>query len=96
MNSTQQIALPETFSFDQYEWFNNECTEAIRYNRKVELLCDKVQFLDSAALGMIASLHKKIEKPSHRKVVVKNPSAYCDDLFILANMYEHYLDKAKV
>ncbi|MBJ7552517.1 STAS domain-containing protein [Marinomonas ostreistagni] len=94
MPDVTRISLPQKFSFDCHEWFKDEYSKAIVQSKRVELLCDKVQFLDSAALGMIAKLKKEMKKHTNHDITVSNPSTYCDDLFTLANMYENYVVKS--
>ncbi|SBT19112.1 hypothetical protein MGA5115_03273 [Marinomonas gallaica] len=87
----KRITLPETFSFEHHEWFRDECKQALRYARKIELVCDRVKFLDSAALGMIAMLQKSLNEHHSKEIVVSEPTAYCDEILSLANMYEKYV-----
>lgn len=87
----KRITLPENFSFEHHKWFSDECDQALRHAQKIELVCDKVKFLDSAALGMIARLQKHLNEKHSKDIVVSEPTAYCDEILSLANMYENYV-----
>ncbi|SBS27240.1 hypothetical protein MAQ5080_00752 [Marinomonas aquimarina] len=89
--NVHRIALPEKFSFEDYEWFRSQYTEALVASKPVELVCSQVTFLDSAALGMIASLQRNLKNVTNYDLVVSAPSSYCDELFQLANMYGKYI-----
>ncbi|WP_417552271.1 hypothetical protein [Marinomonas fungiae] len=91
MTDRYRVSLPEKFSFEHYEWFRGIYNEAIIACKPVELICSKVTFLDSAALGMIASFHKGLKSVSNNDLFVSSPSMYCDELFQLANMYGRYI-----
>lgn len=91
MTDRYRIALPESFSFEHYEWFRTVYSEALQACKPVELVCNKVAFLDSAALGMIASFHKGLKSVTNHDLFVSSPTIYCDELFQLANMYGRYI-----
>ncbi|SBS27238.1 hypothetical protein MAQ5080_00751 [Marinomonas aquimarina] len=91
MSEKYRIVLPEKFSFEHYEWFRNEYMEALMSSKPVELVCNQVAFLDSAALGMIASLQKNLKGATDFDLFVSSPSNYCDEFFQLANMYGKYI-----
>lgn len=91
MTEIYRIALPEKFSFEHYEWFRNQFMEALSASKPVELVCSKVSYLDSAALGMIASFQKNLKSMTDHDLFVSSPSMYCDELFNLANMYGRYI-----
>ncbi|MFD1383619.1 STAS domain-containing protein [Rhodanobacter aciditrophus] len=94
MINSVMIPLPEKFTFDSYTWFEEQCAQVIADSGKVELVCNRVSYLDSAALGMIAYLHKRMDALGKGKIVVREPSSYCEDIFRSANMYQHYIEAA--
>ncbi len=93
MPDVTRIALPETFSFEHHQWFRGQCTEALNRSQRVELICDQVKYLDSAALGMIVSFQLKHKEKHNHDIWISNPSLYCDELFTLANLYNKYLNR---
>ena len=91
MVDSVMIPLPEKFTFDSFAWFEEQCAQVLAGSGKIELICNRVSYLDSAALGMIAYLYKRMDANGKGKIVVREPSSYCDDVFCSANMYKHYL-----
>lgn len=94
MANSVMIPLPEKFTFDSFAWFEEQCVQVLADAGKVELMCERVNYIDSAALGMIAYLHKRMDAIGNGKIVVRSPSAYCNDVFRTANMYQHYIIEA--
>ena len=93
MPDVTRIVLPETFSFKHHQWFRGQCMDALSRSQRVELICDQVKFLDSAALGMIVSFQRKQKEKHNHDIWISNPSSYCDELFTLANLYNKYLHR---
>lgn len=91
MTDIYRVALPEKFSFEHYEWFRSVYSEALAVSKPVELVCNQVTFLDSAALGMIAALQKGLKSVTNHDLFVSSPTMYCDEFFQLANMYGRYI-----
>lgn len=95
MTDTVQIDLPQTFTYEDHSWFFEESRKAMDHDAdRLELNCQNVNYLDSAALGMIAYLHKQLKTRGKQELIVKVPTEYCDDVFHIANMYTHYVRKS--
>ena len=93
MTDTIEITLPEKFTYDDYAWFFEASHRAMKQTDRVELNCCRVSYLDSAALGMIAYLHKQLKARGSKELIITQPTGYCEEIFQIANMYTHYVEK---
>lgn len=93
MTDTFHITLPKKFTYGDYSWFFEKARVGIEKADTLELNCHKVSYLDPAALGVIAYLHKQLKVQRKNELIVTAPSSYCDEVFRISNMYAHYVKR---
>ncbi len=88
------IRLPSKFDFSQHKIFTEQYEKALAENSKVPIELDfsSVDYLDSAALGMMVLLRKKAVAKS-REVHIKRVSGTALELLTMANFQKLFTIK---
>lgn len=87
MSNVAIIRIPERFDFSCHKKFNED-TDAALKNAQINLIqldFSQVNYLDSAALGMVVYLHKKAASVN-KKVQITNASGVAEDILNVANI----------
>lgn len=85
------IRLPDRFDFSYHKQFT-ESYEAYLNSpglKEVEVDFNRVQYLDSSALGMLVLLAKKFDKPGITMTITGSSGA-ARDIIMMANMSKIY------
>lgn len=87
MSNVHVARLPERFDFGYHKEFNQQMDKALD-NKEVTLISldfSAVNYLDSAALGMIVYLHKKAASVN-KKIQITNASGTAAEILKVANI----------
>lgn len=93
MSDTSVIKLPNRFDFNHHKTFNAQVDQVFETPSAKKLLLDfsQVQYLDSAALGLLVLLSKQnTEKGSKLSLVIKGAQGTAKDILEIANMDKLY------
>lgn len=93
MSDTSIIKLPSRFDFNHHKLFNAQVDEvfAVAGNKKLVLDFSQVQYLDSAALGLLVLLSKQnTEKGSKLQITIKGAQGTAKEILEIANMSKLY------
>ena len=87
MSTTRVVRLPERFDFSQHKTFNEASDGALKDETVncISLDFSQVNYLDSAALGMIVYLHKKASAVN-KKVQITSATGTAAEILKVANI----------
>lgn len=95
MQYKQSLKLPNKFCFNFRNQFTNFYQEAIEANAptQIELDFSHVNFIDSAALGMLVLLHRDVS-PKNVQVTIKGAKGVVGDILDMAKMSQYFYFEA--
>ena len=81
------LRLPNRFDFSHHQAFSEQTHSALHNPQAEDILLDfrEVDYLDSAALGMIVYLHKQATQ-SRKQVKIINANGFADEILRVANI----------
>ena len=87
MEKSYTVILPKVFDYNFHKNFVNSYNDFLDIPECLEIVLDfsRVEYLDSAALGMMVLLHKKAIK-INKMVRIKNASGATEEILKMANM----------
>ncbi len=87
MSDISVIRIPERFDFSFHKNFNESTDVALKDNQVslISLDFSQVNYLDSAALGMVVYLHKKATA-ANKKIQIANASGIAEEILKVANL----------
>lgn len=87
MSNISVIRIPERFDFSCHKKFNEETDVALKDSQVnlISLDFSQVNYLDSAALGMVVYLHKKAGAVN-KKTQITNASGVAEEILNVANI----------
>lgn len=91
MPETRVVRLPERFDFDCHQNFTEQCEQLLEATdvRSVVLDFSQVQYIDSAALGLMVLLYRKVS-PSGIALSVRDAKGTAKDILNIANIQKFY------
>lgn len=87
MSGISVIRIPERFDFSSHKNFNENTDVALKDSQVslISLDFSQVNYLDSAALGMVVYLHKKAAA-ANKKIQIINASGIAEEILKVANI----------
>lgn len=87
MATSNTIILPSLFDYHFHKNFVDSYSDLLQSPEAVEIILDfsRVEYLDSAALGMMVLLHKKAIK-INKMIKIKSAKGATEEILKMANM----------
>lgn len=95
MTNKQSLTLPNRFCFNYRQSFTSFYRKALEQQpvRQIELDFSLVDYIDSAALGMLVLLHRNAVAKNVR-VLLKGASGDVSEILDMANMSKYFVIEA--
>lgn len=93
-NNHFQLNLPESFKFEfhpKFSEFMDRVIAELTSPSVVTLDFSQVRSIDTAALGMLVLLKRKISDFSGVQIHIKNTHGFAKDMLEMANMQSHFV-----
>lgn len=88
---SRTIVLPQRFDFDCHQVFNRDCDQLLEKSdvRLAVLDFSRVEYIDSAALGMLVLLHRKAS-PKGVQLVIRGAVGNAREILEIANIQRFF------
>jgi len=91
MPETSVVMLPERFDFDCHQDFTRQCEKFLETDEVKSVVLDfsQVKYIDSAALGLLVLLYRKVS-PAGIALTIRGAKGTAMDILKIANIQKFY------